>query len=145
MRTRQRRCFLFGASLLLLTAAAHLAGHFSPPRPPADESEAQLMRLMTSYTRELGHGPRSMHDLLSGFSLSFSILLALAGALDWLVARRRASDAALLRDLALLNALGTALLTGVSVVYFFPPPTICLGLAFLGFACALVGRAADDA
>jgi hypothetical protein len=142
MNRRQRLCFQCGAAMLLLTAAAHLAGHFSGGGPPADASEAELLRLMTTYTREMGHGPRSTMDLFSGFSLCFATLLALTGALDLLMLRRQATDAAFMRAATLLNALGAALLLALSIVYFFPPPTICLALVCGFFLAALPGRAA---
>jgi hypothetical protein len=139
MNRRQRLCFGFGAWLLLFTTLAHLAGHFSAPAPPADATEAELRRLMTSYTRELGHGPRSMQDLLEGFSLCFSILLGLAGASALFALRRHGADAAFMRGLAWVHTGALALLVSVSSVYFFPPPTVCLGLALAGFVGALLG------
>ncbi len=143
MNRRQRISFKFGAWLFLVTAAAHLAGHLSGSGKPADATEAELLRLMTTYTREMGHGLRSMWDLFAGFSLCFATLLALVGLLDLIVVRRHHADGAFMRQVTLANALGAVLLLALSVAYFFPPPTICLALVCAGFIGALPGSRAS--
>ncbi|HEY7575856.1 MAG TPA: hypothetical protein VIB08_11865 [Thermoanaerobaculia bacterium] len=137
MTKRQRVFFWIGAWACLVTAAIHLVGHFAPPPPPANTTEAELWRLLTTYEKDFGAGfSRTTADFLKGFSLCFSLFLLWAGAWSLLSLRRGAADPAWLRRVVLFNALFSAALLAVSLTYFFLPPIVCVAVIFLGCAGA---------
>jgi hypothetical protein len=123
-----------GAIACLLTAAAHALGHLQGPHPPANETEAELMRLMTSYVSpEIG---RTAFELLGGFSWMFSLYFLTLGASALLLLRLRRDDAALLRAFAAAQAVSLGLALAVSLAFFFAIPTACIAVATAGFAAA---------
>ncbi len=65
MRGAAAAFYRTGAIACLLTAAAHTAGHLQGPKPPANDTEAELARLMASYVHpEVG---RTAFEPLGGF------------------------------------------------------------------------------
>jgi hypothetical protein len=97
---------------------------------PANNTERQLLELMTSYRFNLMGSSRSMDNLLRGFSISFMFAALGIGTLDLVLARERAG---LLKRVALVNAIWLAMITAVSIRYFFAAPTSCLAVALLIF------------
>ncbi len=145
MTKRRRMFFGIGAWASLLTAGIHLVGHFAPQPPPANEAEATLLRLMTTYRKELGAGfSRTTMDFLLGFSLTFALLLFWLGAMSLLVLRRGAADPAWFGRVCLLNAILAAVLLAISLKYFFLPPIVCVAVVFLAFAAAAAPEPRPD-
>jgi len=142
MNRRQRILFRTGAILCLVTAAAHGLGHLQGPRTPADETEAQLARLMTEHQLDILGTRLTMMQMMKGFSLGYSLFLAWLGAAGLVVAARAPGA---LRAVAVVNTLGAAVLLAVSLGHFPPPPIAFAGLIFLAFAGSLVGRASPTA
>jgi len=122
-----RILFRSGATVFLVFALAHLAGHFQES-PPANDTERTLLELMRRYSFPLPGATRTMWDLFSGFSLMMSAQSAALGLLAWLVEPSR--------RMALVFATAAAVFTAISVAYFFAIPTACLVLAALLFALA---------
>lgn len=139
MTRRQGISFRVGAIAALVTSAVHLVGHFSPRPAPESDAEATLLRLLTTYKKTLPGGvERTTFDFLAGFSLTFSVFLALTGALALIALRESAENPRALFGAALALSLGYGALFVVSLTYFFLPPTVCLGVAFLGFTASLI-------
>ena len=132
--------FRTGAWISIVTAFAHLAGHVAGPKAPANETEAKLTELMTTYGFALPGAPRrTMMEFFDGFSLTFTLFLALTGILALAIARSRGAVPELYRFTAIALAGPYGILFGISLRYFFLAPSACLGLAFLAFALSLAG------
>jgi hypothetical protein len=130
--------FRIGAWISILTSLFHLAGHVAGPQAPRNETEVKLTELMTGYGFALPGAPhRTMMEFFDGFSLAFTLLLALTGVLALAIARSRGAVPELYRFTAVALAGTYGILLGVSMKYFFLAPTICIGLAFLAFAVSL--------
>lgn len=139
-----KTAFKVGCYLAFFTAALHMVGaHIVPavsPPVPANDTERQLLDLAASYKFSLPGAVRSMKDLTDGFSLVFSLMLALSGGLGLIIARRSANDPLLL--IATARALAAAYMVGliISLEYFFLIPTVCLGSIALAFTIASIPR-----
>lgn len=139
MTKPQRVLFRTGAIASLVTSGFHLVGHFSEPQVPTDENGRLLFELVRTYRMDMMGSERTMWDLLSGFSLAFSLFLFFIGFLGLVLVRRLREDAPTMRVITLLSVLATGGLLAVSVTYWFLAPTVCLAVATLGYAGALVG------
>jgi hypothetical protein len=127
-----RRLFKAGGVVLLLAGLVHSLSLIKRP-VPANDTERQLLDLMTNYKFNLMGSVRSMDDLFQGFSIAFMLAALGIGALDLLLWRERPS---LLKRVALINTIWLALMTAVSLHYFFAAPTTFLAAALLIFALA---------
>ena len=129
-----RRLFIAGAVTLIVIAAVHSISLFQKPMVRND-SEKQLMELMTTYRFTVMGSVRTMNDFLRGFSISFGLASLGFGVLDFTLRRERA---ALLKRVALVNVIWLAVMTGVSWHYFFAAPTSFLAATMLIFVLAWV-------
>jgi hypothetical protein len=129
-----RRFFIAGAVLLLLIGVVHSTSFFETPKP-ANDTEKQLLTLMSAYHFNLAGSSRSMNDLLRGFSMSFMLAALCFGGLDLVVRRERTG---LLKHVALVNALWLAAMIVVSLRYFFIVPTSFLAVTLLAFILAWI-------
>jgi uncharacterized membrane protein len=76
---------------------------------------------------------RSMDNFLRGFSISFMISALGLGVLDLVLYRERG---AMLKRVALVNTIWMAVMTAVSLRFFFIAPTLALAAALVIFAAA---------
>jgi hypothetical protein len=129
-----RSLFIAGAVMLIMIAAVHSISLFQKPIVRND-SEKQLMDLMTNYRFTVMGSVRTMNDFLRGFSISFGVASLGFGVLDFTLRRERA---ALLKRVALVNVLWLAAMTGVSWHYFFAAPASFLTATMLIFVLAWV-------
>jgi hypothetical protein len=129
-----RRLFIAGAVMLIVIAAVHSISLFQKPMARND-SEKQLMELMTNYRFTVMGSERTMNDFLRGFSISFGLASLGFGVLDFTLRRERA---ALLKRVALVNVIWLAVMTGVSWYYFFAAPASFLAVTMLIFVLAWV-------
>ena len=120
--------------MLIVIAAVHSISLFQKPMVRND-SEKQLMELMTTYRFTVMGLVRTMNDFLRGFSISFALASLGFGVLDFTLRRERA---ALLKRVALVNVIWLAVMTGVSWHYFFAAPTSFLAATMLIFVLAWV-------
>ena len=120
--------------MLLFLGLVHSISLFNK-QVPANDTERQLLNLMTDYRFDVMGSSRSMHDFLRGFSISFMLAALGFGVLDLLLFGERP---ALLKRLALVNAIWLASMTVVSRHYFFIVPTSCLGATLLVFVLAWI-------
>ncbi len=135
--------FIAGCAVLLVMAIAHTAGSLQEPAP-RDETERQLLELMTGYRMDLVGTQRSMMELFKGFSHSFSVAsfgMALTG---FMLAIGSVRDARVLRrvSIAYVVTLGFGLV--ISLTHWFIIPTSFIGAAMVLFAVSAVveGRGA---
>jgi hypothetical protein len=129
-----RRVFTSGGVVLVLLGLVHSLSLLGKP-VPANDTERQLLDLMTTYRFNVMGSMRSMDNFLRGFSISFMVSVLGLGALDLALRRERAG---LLKRVALINAIWMAVMVAVGLRYFFVVPTSCLALALLIFAGAWV-------
>jgi hypothetical protein len=127
-----RRIFKTGAVLLIVIAAVHSLSLIRE-RTPANDTERQLLELMTNYKFNLMGTTRSMSELMNGFSAAFGLAALGFGVLDIAV---WSESARLLKRVALANSLWLAAMLVVSVHYFFLVPTSFLALALVVFVFA---------
>ncbi|MGH9773321.1 MAG: LIC_13387 family protein [Candidatus Acidiferrales bacterium] len=127
-----RRLFKTGAWTLVILGVAHSLSFFQKP-VPANDTERQLFELMANYHFNLMGSARSADDLARGFSIAFMVAALGFGVLDLLLSRERAG---LLKKVALVNAIWFAVMTAVSLRYFFAAPTAFLAPGLLIFAAA---------
>jgi|SRR5215469_12849976 len=133
--------FIAGALMLLLIGLVHSFSLLSK-LVAANDTEKQLLDLMSGYRFNLMGSLRSMAELLRGFSISFMLSVFGLGALDLLLIRERE---ALLKRAALLNAVWLAAMTGNSLYYFFVAPTSFLLTTLVIFALAWLKLSAEGA
>jgi hypothetical protein len=127
-----RRLFTAGAVVLLLLGLVHSLSLFEKPIP-ANDTERQLLDLMSNYKFNVMGSMRSMDNFMRGFSISFMLGVFCLGALDLVLARERSG---LLKRVALINAIFLAVMTAVGLRYFFVAPTSFLAATLLIFALA---------
>jgi hypothetical protein len=134
-----RKLFTAGCVVLIALGLVHLLGHYSlTTNQGQTEPERQLLAMMRANPQDMGLGMvRSMFDIVSGFSLTFSVL-PLAMGLAGLVVRRHASAApGLLRQASIVYAGSYGVMTGVALRYWFPAPLVFIAAAFVCFAAAV--------
>jgi len=127
-----RRLFKAGAVALLILGAVHSISFFQKLLP-SNDTEKQLLDLMSSYKFNLAGSLRSMDNLLTGFSMCFMLAALALGAFDLLLSGERAG---LLKRAALVNILWLAAMTAVSLRYFFVVPASFLTVTLVVFILA---------
>ena len=129
-----RRLFIAGAVLLVLMSALHSISLFQKPMI-RNESEKQLVELMSNYRFTIMGSVRTMNDFFRGFSISFGLATLGFAALDLAICRERAP---LLKRVALCNVLWLAAMTAISWHYFFAVPASFLTVTLIIFFLAWV-------
>jgi hypothetical protein len=127
-----RRLFKAGAMALLILGLVHSLSLIRD-LVPANDTEKQLLGLMSSYKFNLMGSLRSMDDLFRGFSVSFMMAALGFGIFDVVLWGERAG---LLRRAALVNIIWLAVMTAVALRYFFVVPTSFLAVTLLIFILA---------
>jgi hypothetical protein len=115
-----------------LLGFVHSLSLFEKP-VPANATEQQLLDLMSNYRFNVMGSMRSMDNFLRGFSISFMISALGLGVLDLVLYRERG---AMLKRVALVNTIWMAVMTAVSLRFFFIAPTLALAAALVIFAAA---------
>jgi len=131
--------FKAGALWLLILGAVHSTSLFIK-QVPANDTERQILDLMTSYRFNLSGSLRSMSDLMRGFSVAFMLAPLALGVLDLVLSRERAG---LLKRVALVQIIWLAAMIVVALRYFFAVPLSFLVVALLIFALAWLKLPAD--
>jgi len=129
---RGRRLFMAGAILLIVMGLVHSLSLVKAP-VPSNDTERQLRDLMSDYKFDLLGSMRSMQNLMTGFSVSFMLAALGLGAVDLSLWREPAE---LIKRIAIVNTLWLAVMTAVSVRYFFAAPTSFLAAALILFLLA---------
>jgi len=133
-----RRLLAAGCFALVACGLVHLLGHYVLVTSTGEtEADRQMLELMRGSTRDMGLGfVRSTFDLLTGFSLAFSVECLGFGALGLVVLRRVSGFPPLLRAVAAVLLVASGAMTAVGFVYWFPAPLSFLLAAFLCIAAA---------
>ncbi len=127
------QCFRIGAGVLVAMGLAHLAGHLGGRGKALNGMEDQMRMLMETYRTNLMGTMRSTQELYDGFSLAFAVLSIGLGALAFTVPPQKKA--------AIVIAAMLAVMTGVSLMYWFAVPTAFLAAAAVLFAAsALLDR-----
>jgi hypothetical protein len=134
-----RRLFKAGALWLLMLGAVHSTSLFIK-QVPANDTERQILDLMTGYRFNLMGSLRSMSDLMRGFSVAFMLAPLAFGVLDLMLSRERAG---ILKRVALVQIIWLAAMIVVALRYFFAVPLSFLVVALLIFALAWLKLPAD--
>jgi hypothetical protein len=134
-----RRLFTAGGVALVVLGLVHALSLFVK-MVPANDTERQLLGLMSSYKFNLMGSSRSMEELMRGFSISFMLGAWGLGALDLVLVRERL---VLLKRVALVNVIWLAVMTTVSLTYFFAAPSFCLTVTLVIFGLAWVQLPAE--
>src|SRR5258706_3867474 len=129
-----RRLFIAGAVMLVLMSAVHSISLFQKPMI-RNESERQLVELMTNYRFTIMGSVRTMNDFFRGFSIAFGLATLGFAALDFAVCRERAQ---LLKRVTLCNVLWLAAMTAASWLYFFAVSASLLTGTMINFLLAWV-------
>jgi hypothetical protein len=139
MPQRQLTLFTIGCWVAIITAAVHLSGQIFGPQPPADDTERQLIDLATNYRTIMpGGDARSLMDFLNGFSLSFSVFLALVGGLGLIISKRGRDDGRLMLAVSRAIAGAGVVLVVISLTHWFIIPSMMLALMTFCFLFAAV-------
>ena len=141
MSRRQLSVFKLGCYIAFVTAALHMTGHFM--LAPSNDAERELFQHMETVALGLPGAPsHTMMDLYKGFSMLYSVMLALTGGLGLIIARRGIQDPTLMLAAARALAGAYLVLTVIGFTNFFIIPTALMLAVFVCFALASVPRPA---
>jgi hypothetical protein len=142
-----RKLFAAGCWVLVATGLVHLLGHYSLVTAQGDtEAERQLLSVMRANPQDMGLGfVRSMFDIVTGFSLTFSILTAGLGLVGLVVRRHEGRAPGLLRPASIAYAGILGVMTGIALRYWFPAPLFLLAAAFSCFVAAVASAPRAEA
>lgn len=130
------RLFVVGSILMLLTAAAHTAGHFAPL--PDDAALKAVIEAMRGYSLDMGFGMRpSVAGIQESLSLTMSIFLVVLGVQNLATIFWAGDSIKLVRGLTVINLVCAAALAALYWHYRIPPPLICFILICICFLFAL--------
>jgi hypothetical protein len=125
-RPRANRWFMIASVLMLLTAAAHSMGHFSPL--PTDAETQRLVFAMQGYVLDLGMGMKpTQWDVLQSLSLTMTVTLLWLGVLGLVVAVSDMGRRTVQRVVA-VYIVANGILVALYSYYRLPPPLISLGI-----------------
>jgi hypothetical protein len=133
MKANGLKLFVTGAALQILVAVGHLIGHFAMPRP-ANETEKQLVLMMSSYQKEVAGGKMSILEAYDGLNVSYALFLLFAGYANLIVSKQKS----LVKPMSLLNAAAMGAGVIIAVVYFFWIPIVYFGLCLILFVSSLM-------
>lgn len=119
----------------LLNAAAHSLS-FIITQVPNNETERQLLDLMSTYQLDMGAGfHRTTHQLFTALSACFPLLFLL-GALNNIYVLKKKVDPSFLKGLLAIQVIIFGICFGLTVVLTFLPPIVMSGLVFIFLAVA---------
>ncbi len=113
----------------ILTAAVHSLSFFGNP-VGRDETERQLIDLMTTYHRDLGGGfqPTTM-ELFIALSSCFALMYLFGGLVNVYLLRKKA-PVGILKGILLINVVLFGACFVIMAFLTFTPPIILTGLVF---------------
>jgi hypothetical protein len=126
--------FKAGSYTLVVVSISHLIGQFWLTRP-ANNTERELMHLMTSYEKKIAGGSLSMMEVQDGLSLSYALFFLFAGCMNLFLAQA-IHDNSVLKPISLINALTFFVGAVISILYFFWLPVVSFTLPMVCFTLA---------
>jgi len=119
----------------LLTAGLH-SFSFVNDLQPTDDRERQLLDLMNSYKLDFGMGfTPTMQNLMTSFSIGFTLLLVLGGTVNWFLLAKKA-DLAIVRGVIGINVIVFGALFIAMLFLTFMIPIVCQALIFIALMLA---------
>jgi hypothetical protein len=116
-----RGWFIAGTVLLVLAAAAHTAGQFTPDEP---EIAAGLAAMRGAHLpMGMGMAP-SLMDIFRDLAFTMSVTFAALAAMNAVVVWHRDTTASLIRAVTVLNLVWVGAFALICYVYRVPPPLI---------------------
>ena len=126
--------WLYAAAVMqALSAAFHSISFFLEPAPQ-NETEKQLIGLITNYHPDAGMGFHpSFMQLFTGLSLCFTLLCLFGASLNWYLKKMHVQPH-IFKGVLLLEIIIFGLLFLAMLAFTFPPPIFCTLLIFV-FLC----------
>jgi hypothetical protein len=114
----------------LLTAFFHSLSFISPAKP-RNETEKQLIDLVSGYKINMGAGiNRSFHHLFIGVSICFTLIYLLGGIMNWYFLRSGIGPG-VWKGFLLIQAIIYGAVFILQLRFTFLPPIIVTGLVFI--------------
>jgi hypothetical protein len=116
-----------------LTSVFHSLSFFAK-QEPTNETEKQLIDLVSNYKADLGMGfHRSFAELFTALSLCFTLICLFAALLNWYLHRKRIA-AELWKGVLMIQVVIFGAVAAAMLIFTFAPPIICTLLIFV-FVC----------
>ncbi len=116
------------AGLVLFTCLGHTVGTFMP-LPPEEVELIQTENAMKTAMIPFPIGKKqSYYDILFGNNISVSVFLFVTGICFTFLSSEENFNATL-KKILLANSLGLLAIAWISLIYFFPVPAFCTGVA----------------
>lgn len=135
----KRYTFWLSAAVIFqfLTAAIHAVSLFVQPEP-ANDTERQLLTLMTTYRMDAGAGfTPTFSNFVTALSSCFSLLCLLGGAINgWLLLKH--AEPNLMKGILGINVVVFGICFATMAFLTFLPPIICTGLIFINLLAAFI-------
>lgn len=110
---------------------------------PSSETEKQLFTLMDTYKFDLGAGfHRTMGELMFVFSACLSLLLFLAGSLNWYLLHKKV-PLDVIKGVIVINLIAFGIFLVLSTFFAFLLPIVLLSLIFLSLLLSLLTARRD--
>ena len=133
-----------GGWTMILMGLAHLAGHIHGHTAEHSAEEQKVLDAMEGLP--LGApGSTTLADIFSGFSLTFTVLSLLIGALALILLRPPSDRPGILRPVRILLVGFLGIETILSAIWFLPPPTVFLAVATAAFFVSLLTTGRSEA
>lgn len=120
-----------------VTAALHATSLFVKLEP-ANETERQMLALVTTYKMDAGGGFQpTFSNLFTALSSCFSLLCLLGGAINgWLLLKH--AEPNLMRGILGINVVVFGICFVIMAFFTFLPPIVCTGLIFINLLAAFI-------
>jgi len=126
-----------GITFQLLTGVIHSLSFLNNPQSTND-TEKQLLDLMNNYKMDLGAGfTPTMSNVMTSFSICFSLLLFFSGFLNLFLLRKKA-DIQIMKGIIGINVIAYSICFATMASLTFLPPIICVGLILAAFLLAFI-------
>jgi hypothetical protein len=129
--------FAIAAASQILVAISHVIGHFTIPRN-TNPTERKLVAMMATYEKEVAGGKMSILHAYDGLNVSYALFFLLIGAVNLYLWR---TQAIVVRQVSLINAIAMGVGVIVSLFYFFWIPVVYFSLTCLLFLIATTDKA----
>jgi hypothetical protein len=116
--------------LQVLTGLIHSLSFFGD-RKASNETEGQLLDLMTNYKIDMGAGfMRSMDDIMNSLSISFMLLFFFGGFLNWFLLKKHLA-LEIMKGVIWINIIIFGACLAAMIFFAFLPPIVLNGLVFI--------------
>ena len=135
----KRYTFWFTAAVIfqLLTGLFHLLSLFIKPEP-SNETERQLLTLMTTYKMDAGAGfAPTFSNLFTALSSSFTFLCIFAALINGYLLWKH-TEPSVMKGIIGINVVIFGAVFAVMAYFTFLPPILCTGLIFVNLLAAFI-------